>query len=215
MTQTAASPPPNPAFELAEVTATRLCHDLAGTLGTLMGALELAGNDARMMAEALPLAGDAARQLAQRLRLLRTAWGGLDSPMRLTELRDLAAGLPGGKRTSLRWDGLPPDRVFTPDAARLLLNVLMLATECLHGAGELAVAGGPEGDVIVTIDGPRAAWPDGFAVMLTQPATAASITPRDLQAPLTAALARRCGIALSMLLSPQTEQAPPLRLAIA
>ncbi len=213
MTQTAASQP----FDLAEVLATRLCHDLAGTLGTLMGALELAGSDAEMLAEALPLAGDAARQLGQRLRLLRAAWGGLDSPMSLAELRDLTTGLPSGRRSSLSWDGLHPDRTFTPDAARLLLNVLMLATECLHGAGALAVAGGPEGDVIVTIDGPRAAWPDGFAIMLAQPVTAlpGGITPRDLQAPLTAALARRCGITLSMLLSPQTEQAPPLLLAIA
>jgi len=73
--------------------------------------------------------------------------------------------------------------------------------------------------VMVAIQGPRAAWPLGFGAMLANPAMAlqqatAADAPRHIQASLTALVAARAGITVSMLLGPHAEQAPPLLITL-
>jgi histidine phosphotransferase ChpT len=211
-----------PALQFAEIMATRLCHDMAGMLGTVMGALELSESDLAMRDEALPVAYDGARQLGSRLRLLRVAWGGADpgeSPgdasIGMDAFLDLASGLPQSRRVAVRLDDLAAGCQFTPRAVRVLLNILILGVECLHGAGVLSMSGGRDGDILVMIDGPRAAWPTGFVAMLANPAAAmAQATGPDahrrMQAPLTALVARQAGIDVKMLLGADTDKAPPL-----
>jgi len=199
---------------LATALATRLCHDLAGTLGSLMGALEMAKDDPDLHGEALSLAHDATSTLSARLRLTRIAWGALADPISTAELTDLAAGLPRGRRMRLHLDGLTSGRRFAPDAARLLLNLLMLALESLAGAGDLTISDTPNGDTVLTISGPRAAWPHDFARQLANADIAldaiADLDARSLQGPLTALIAHASGRHVSLLLSPQAEQPPPL-----
>ena len=74
--------------------------------------------------------------------------------------------------------------------------------------------GGPA-DVIARLDGPNAAWPAGLIGMLADEIAAwqALTSPRTIQAPLTALLARHHGLRLAVLLSGgPTSLAPPLRL---
>jgi histidine phosphotransferase ChpT len=197
--------------------ATRLCHDLAGMLGTVSNAMELAAGDPAMAAEALELAQDGARQLGRRLRLLRAAWGGSDAmaerSIGIQELRDLASGLPVGRRVTLLLDNIPPTRSFTPQAAQLLLNLLLLAVESLHGTGVASLSGGERGEVVVSIDGPRAAWPADLAMLLADPLAASPALAQAERLPqslLVALMAERAGLRVDMLLSAETEQAPPL-----
>ena len=98
--------------------------------------------------------------------------------------------------------GLDPACVFAPPAARLALNVLLLAVEALASNGRVTMAGSAAADVLVTLDGPRAAWPAGLARCLVDEGAAwqAITGARTLQGPLTALLARRSGLRLSLLL---------------
>ena len=79
-----------------------------------------------------------------------------------------------------------------------MLNLLLLAAESLPGGGIVALSGSPAHSILVTISGPRAAWPAGLAIWLNDEAAAWQAMladPRRLQAPLTALLARgpACG----------------------
>lgn len=199
---------------LAEALATKLCHDLAGALGTLMGALEMAGEDAELQAEAIPLARDAAAVLAARLRLARLAWGSLADDLGAGDIKALAAGLPAGRRIRVDLSGLAPERRFAPDAARLLLNLLILGVESLSGIGELTAIDTPGGEIMLQISGPRAAWPTGFAAQLAEAGTAlrsaSDPSAREVQGLLTALIAHASGRRVSMLLGAQTSGAPPL-----
>lgn len=211
------------ALLLAETLATRLCHDLSGELNALTGAMEVLREEPSPDPEALDLANDAGVALVRRLRLARAAWGQVAAPMAVAEWRMLAQGLPHrGVRMEL--GGVDDTASFTPAAARLSLNVLLLAAEALPGGGVVDATGHPLQDMVVRIRGPRAAWPTGLAGMLADPCAAVELlrqydTPatatRALQAPLTALIAHAAGLRVSMLLGPNTEMAPPLLVSLA
>lgn len=205
------------ALFLAETLATRLCHDLSGQVNALVGAVEVMRDEPSPDPEAIDLANDAGESLVRRLRLARAAWGRGGGPMGMDEWRSLVDFMPRrGVRIDL--DGVRPSGSFGPAAARLTLNVLLMATECLPGGGVVEVTGQPEQDLLVRIRGPRAAWPTGLAGMIADPATAvdtlrgadAVVAARTLQAPLTALIAHATGQRISLLLAPRAEDAPPL-----
>jgi histidine phosphotransferase ChpT len=203
-------------LHLAELLCSRLCHDLSGLLGSLVGVLEIAREE-QAESETLAVAEDTAVELTQRLRLLRAAWGQGSEPENVTQLLTFADGLFASRRVRLDVFGMEPDAAFTPGAGRLLLNILLLAAESLPGGGIVALSGSPATNVVVTIAGPRAAWPAGLGACLTDETATwvTGITARHLQAPLTALIAREHGIRLSMLMAGAGSDAsvPPLLLS--
>lgn len=188
-------------LQLAELLCSRLCHDLSGLLGSLIGVLEIAREE-QAESETLAVAEETAVELTQRLKLLRAAWGQDSEPLDLLQLQTFADSLSASRRLRLDLVGMQPEAVFSPAAGRLILNVLLLAAESLPGGGIVALSGSPASNLLVTIAGPRAAWPPGFGACLTDEAAAwaAAISARHLQAPLTALIARQHGIRLSMLM---------------
>ncbi|MDE2333448.1 MAG: hypothetical protein KGK10_02800 [Rhodospirillales bacterium] len=208
--------PDNDALMLAGMLAARLCHDLAGPLGTVNGALELAE---QADAEALALAREATTDLAHRLRLYRAAWAEGAGPGSVAELAALALGL-AHRRVRLDITGLPGQARLRPELGRILLNVLLLGAEGMPRGGTLALHGDPEGDIAALLAGPGAAWPAGTAQALAHPAAALSrlrdpsttLPSRVLVASFIALLAAREGLRLRLLLGPGEAQAPPLLL---
>ena len=201
------------ALHLAEAVATRVCHDLAGLLGALTGALELAGDPAQAD-ESLVFADEAAATLSLRLRLLRAAWGPDGEGQTVGELRGLLAGLQLGRRVRLILDGVPAHRQFSAAASRLLLNLAMLGVEAVGGEGEVELIEASPGEIVVSISGPRAAWPAGFAEVLHDRVAArratAEVGPRGLQAMITALIAHESGQRVDLLFAATTEAAAPL-----
>ena len=220
---------------LAELIAARICHDLSGPIGPMAGMLELAREDPEAAGEALALVTETAAALIARIRLLRAAWGGDCGALDVEAIGALVASGLGRKRVTIDLSGLArsgdlsglartgdlsgPARTghgqppLAPATARLLLNVLMLGTESLPGGGTLACAGELDGDILITITGPRAAWPAGLAACLADPGAAGPMLqdPRSLQVPLIALLASRPGPRLSLLFGAAAgETAPPL-----
>jgi histidine phosphotransferase ChpT len=200
-------------MHLAELVSVRLSHDLGGLLGSLNGVLELAAGDPAAATEEIALAVETAGELMLRLQLLRAAWGGVDEAMDLATLRARKVGAVGGHRLELDLDGLPQDTVFPGAMAKLVLNVLLLAIEALPRGGVLSLSGEAASGVVAQIAGTDAGWPAGFAACIADEtqAWAAIGRPRDLQAPLTALIARSLGLRLSLMMgpSPATKGAPP------
>ena len=205
------------ALFLAEALTTRLCHDLAGQVNALVGAVEVMRDEPTPDPEAVSLATDASDSLVRHLRLARAAWGHGGEAMGVEEWYGLVNGMP---RRGVRMDlaGVAQSGWFAPAAARLSLNVLLMASECLPGGGVIEVAGQADQDLLVRIRGPRAAWPVGLPAMLADPALAvcflreadAITAARGLQAPLTILIAHATGHRISLLFGPNSESAPPL-----
>ncbi len=206
-------------LRLAELLCSRLCHDLSGPLGALIGVLEIAREELPGH-ETMALAEETAVELGQRLKLLRGAWAADSEELDIIRLQNFATTLAASRRLRLDLAGLDPGSVFPPPDARLILNVLLLAAESLPGGGIVALSGSLKDNIVVTISGPRAAWPTGFAACLADADAAwdsviASV--RGMQAPLTALLARGLGYRLSMLMPAgsggDADRSPPLLLS--
>ncbi len=176
------------AVAFAATLATRLCHDVAGLLGTLAGTLELADEDD----EARQLAAETAQTLIARVRLLRAAWGGGAGPLDAATIGALAEGLPGIERLRLDTSGLPGELAETP--SRLILCLLLAALPGLPRGGSIAVAVAPGGAIRMRLSGQAAAWPDTLAICAANAAACWSAnTPRTLAAPLACLLAQEAG----------------------
>lgn len=184
--------------QLADTLCARLCHDLSGPLGTVTGAVDMAIEDPATASEPLSLAQDAAGQMIARLRLLRAAWAGDCGVLDAAALASLATGLP--PRVTVDLERLAGQ--FPPAQARILVNLLLLATEALPRGGTISLAGTAGGDVMLIAAGAQAAWPTGLSVALADPAAADWSDPRAVQAPLTAQLAKEAGLRLALLFAP-------------
>ena len=192
-------------LRLVEVMCARLCHDLGGLIGTVGNAIDMVAEDANRDDEVLAFASSAARMLSQRLRLLRAAWGPETDPVALAALVRLAAPPLGARRIGLDVRVIGPDCVFPAPVARVLLNLMVLACDCLPKGGTIVLMGEPS-DLLIRIDGPDAAWPAGFAACMGDEAAAleALADAHSAQMPLTALLAISRKLRLSAVVGPAT-----------
>jgi histidine phosphotransferase ChpT len=199
---------------LADLLTARVFHDLAGPLSGLCAAMgELPGDT-----ETLALAKDAELALRGRFALLRAARGEASAPLEAAEVQALARGIPGAHRFAVILDIRPANAAFAPAAARVVLNVLLMAAESLPRGGTIALAGNPAGQVIATINGPHAAWPGGLGAMLASADVTREALAKlqndaglsGLQAPLTALFARAAGVRVGFLMGRTAVDAAPL-----
>jgi histidine phosphotransferase ChpT len=206
------------ALRLAELLCARLCHDLAGPIGTLVGALELV-REQQPDSEEAALAEEAAGEVAQRLKLLRAAWSETSEELDRPRLASLAGGLLRARKLNLVLEGLDQDIVFPPNVARIVRNLLLLGIESTPGGGTMVLSSAGRGSIVLAIEGPRSGWPVGLAGWLADDEIAWKALlagTRTVQGPLTALLARDAGFRLSIMMpagpGDEADPCPPLLL---
>lgn len=194
---------PGDTIRLVELICARLCHDLGGLIGTVGNALDMVTEDAGRDNEVLAFASSAANALTQRLRLMRTAWGPESDAMKLPALVKLVTQALTARRVRIDTSALPEDCVFPPPIGRVVLNLIVLACDCLPRGGTIVLLGEPA-DLLVRIAGPGAAWPTGFVdCMRDESAALAALTSAlSVQMPLTSLFAFSGGLRLSPVLGP-------------
>ena len=191
---------------LAELLCARLVHDLSGPVGAVANGAELLDEDetaGALAGEALELLSASAAAAVARLRFLRAALGTQGAPLASAELRRIAAdyfakGAAGSEAVMLDW---PAGVEAGAISGRLLLNLLMLARDCLPRGGAVRIAAGTAGRPPEFVaEGPQAA-PADAAKALGAPA-ASGLSPRGAQGYLTARLARAAGMTIAVATQP-------------
>lgn len=135
-------------IEIAALLVSRVCHDLVSPVGAVVNGLEVLEdeNDLAMRADALRLVAASAEQAAARLQFARLAFGAAGSAgaeLDLAEVGRIVEGLMKGGRVELHWK--MQSVTWPKDWAKLLMNAVLIATDCLPRGGTVTVEPPPEG----------------------------------------------------------------------
>lgn len=184
---------------IAELLASRLCHDLVGPIGAIGNGLELLSDDEFGMADdAMQLTVNSARQASNILQYFRLAYGmaGARVGPDYTPLRDLAAALLETSRSKLEWTALQAPEGAPDGIAKLILNMIALGHEALPRGGTLSVEISAKGegiDCVVTASGQDAHLRPESLVGLQDGFDLDELSPRGVHGYFTRIMAKRLG----------------------
>ncbi len=196
-------------LKVVQLLCSRLCHNLAGSVGAVSAGLELleeagakdgGGNDD----DALALAVQSAKQTACRLGFYRMAFGFGVGDESLAKARDLAVGLLDDGRVNLNWPkdpGLAADNVLGGNGVELLLNLILLGIDCLPRGGELGVHFADLSDGVgmaIVASGPGARLKDEYLTVMTRDVPMDALTAHNVQAHFAWLLAEDLGAAIEI-----------------
>ncbi len=183
-------------LRVAELLASRLCHDVVGPIGAVNNGMELLNDGEPQMAEdALKLATQSAQQAADLLQYYRMAYGlaGHRQGGDLKPMHDLAVRLFAHHKASLDWSATAMPAGLPDSAGKLILNMLLLAGEALPRGGTVGVLfAEDEGmhEIQVVAVGADAGLREETRAGLADDVPVAELTPRSVQPYFTNQLAR-------------------------
>ncbi|HEY8380906.1 MAG TPA: histidine phosphotransferase family protein [Microvirga sp.] len=129
-------------LDLAALLCSRVCHDVISPVGAIVNGLEVLEdeNDASMRDFALDLIRKSAKQASARLQFARLAFGAAGSAGASIDLGDaeqVARGLFQDDKVAFSW--LAPRALFPKNRVKLLLNLVVLATNAVPRGGSVSV----------------------------------------------------------------------------
>jgi histidine phosphotransferase ChpT len=134
-------------LDFAALLVSRVCHDLVSPVGAVVNGLEVLEDetDLAMRADALRLVAASAEQAAARLQFARIAFGSAGSTgaeLDLNEVGRIMTGLLKGGKVELVWQAQPAN--WPKDWAKLVMNVVLTAADCLPRGGRITVHTSPD-----------------------------------------------------------------------
>lgn len=193
---------------LAALVASRVCHDLVEPMSAIIQGMEMlkhAEANGRN-ADALALVEHGVTKAWAKLEFFRFAFAGahVQGDGELEEARATAERLYASLKPAFEW-GAP--RVAMPRAAvRVVMNLLMIANECLPRGGVVRLEAGPgdEGtEIRIVAEGPRVRLKPETAAGLRGEAPEEGFQGHTIQPVLTGLLARQAGVELAARESPE------------
>jgi len=191
-------------LRVAELLASRLCHDLVGPIGAVNNGMELLNEDpgGEDMADAIALVSSSGERAATVLQFYRAAYGRAGDemdgqPSRVAEVAEPFTAL---HKCRVAWDLAGLRGAPVPGSSKLVLNMLALGVEVLPRGGGLD-ARAEAGDPLVLrlcARGKGATVRSEVHAALDPDSDAASLSPRAVQAKFAAVLAERAGGSLRL-----------------
>lgn len=184
----------NHELRMAELLCTRLCHDLTGPIGAVNNGAEfLAEEGFNMQNQAVELIVSSAFSAVSRLQFYRLAYGNVkeSGEANLADKQKLAVDFFAGSKITLDWPDTQTDASgvsVSLKMARLIFNLLVMASAALIRGGVIAVRIGLDGDtkvVTVSAKSPHIKWEQEVAQILEGKLADDNLSPKNVQAQLT------------------------------
>ncbi len=178
---------------MIESLTARICHDLVGPVGAIANGVELLAEDAaKPDPEVIQLIASSARSASQRLQYFRTSFGSgnaLSTTRALSDARVLALSLTEAGKVTVEFPAPDADTEAAAGrpVAKILLNLLLVAHECLPRGGRIRVrTSAAAGSLQITIEaeGVQARLMDENRVALTPDPLGHAMSPRGVPARL-------------------------------
>ncbi|MGE0740518.1 MAG: histidine phosphotransferase family protein [Hyphomonadaceae bacterium] len=185
--------------KLTALVASRICHDMVEPMSAIIQGLEMIkGGDGKTDPDALSLLDHGVGKAWAKLEFFRFAMAGAvaEGESELEEGRAVAIKLYSVLKPELVWNA--PSVAMPRPAVRVIVNLLLIANECLPRGGTVEITAsqqGEGGEVVVTASGPRAKLREATAAALR--GVGDELTGHTIQPTLTGLLARQGGVELS------------------
>ena len=206
-------------LDLAALLCSRVCHDVISPVGAIVNGLEVLDGekDEDMRVFAMDLIKKSAISASARLQFCRLAFGAagsLTAAIDTGDAENVARGLIGNDRTTLRWGARP--RLAPKNAVKLLLNLCLIAAAAIPRGGVISVDLEGEGDTItmrVEATGANARLPHGAAAFFSG-GPIETIDGHSIQPYYTTLLARECGMMIKASTAPESVTLTAARTAL-
>ena len=189
-------------LDLAALLCSRVCHDLISPVGAIVNGLEVLEeeNDEETKTFALDLIKRSARNASAKLQFCRLAFGAAGSAAVQIDVGD-AEGMARGfidEKTKLVWN--LPRVLLAKNRVKLLLNMVIIASQAIPRGGVLTVDPLGEGDSMsfrITAAGTNGRVPPHATDLLAGRAPE-GVDAHAIQPFYTGMLARSCGLVVSV-----------------
>jgi histidine phosphotransferase ChpT len=192
-------------IDLASLLCSRLCHDLMSPIGALNNGIELLADetDPEMREKCLELLADSARASANKLKFFRLAFGAAGAFGEEIDTHEAEVALEGlfGPERRIEFGWVVSSEKLPKNAAKLLLNLAMLAGDALVRGGRLDVGAerrNGEVELAVRAEGPRILLDPVLRGTLENGGDGAAVEPRSAAAWLAHRLAADAGGSLRL-----------------
>jgi histidine phosphotransferase ChpT len=190
-------------LELAALVASRVCHDIISPVGAIVNGLEVLEEekDESMREFAQDLVQKSARQASAKLQFSRMAFGasgGAGSELDMSEAGRVSTALMEREKAELDWQvkaGMLPKT-----EAKLLLNLLVIALNCVARGGTITVTAEREdGETVMRVvaEGDRAKLPAGVKEVIAEGALPNPLDAHAVQPLYAALLAKAAGMGVT------------------
>ena len=206
-------------FRVMELLCSRLCHDLISPVMAINNGMELMAEDSGNMAddilELLTMSAGAAAAKLQFYRIAYGIGGQSAAPVGLAEAGRLTRGLVEDGKINVDWpeNGEASSVELNREAAKLLLNLVLLGIEALPRGGTVKVrvqtAGAAE--IVVLALGDNAGLKEESAVAMSADADCEALTAGSVQGYFVNSLAHQLGTSTNV----QADSSGTLSLRIA
>ena len=142
---------PIAALDLAALLCSRVCHDLISPVGAIVNGLEVLAEDKdeETQAFALELIKKSANTASAKLQFCRIAFGAAGSAGSQIDTGDaekISRGFLEDEKTKIAWN--LPRILLAKNRVKLLLNMLLIASQAIPRGGQLTVDPIGEGDTM-------------------------------------------------------------------
>ena len=185
--------------KLTALVASRICHDMVEPMSAIIQGLEMIKDgDGKPDPDALSLLDHGVGKAWAKLEFFRFAMAGAvaEGDSELEEGRAVAIKLYSVLKPELVWSA--PAVAMPRPAVRVIVNLLLIANECLPRGGKVEITAAKQadgGEVVVTATGPRAKLREATAQALR--GEGEELTGHTIQPTLTGLLARQGGVELT------------------
>jgi len=191
-------------LDLAALLCSRVCHDLISPTGAIVNGLEVLeeSKDEETKTFALELIKKSARTASARLQFCRIAFGAAGSAGAQIDLGDaenVARGIIEDEKVKLAWN--LPRALLPKNRVKLLLNMLLVATQSIPRGGILSVDGNGVAEAMtfkITARGLNARIPQAVPALLAGCPEGGSVDAHAIQTFYSGLLARSSGLAVTI-----------------
>jgi histidine phosphotransferase ChpT len=193
------------ALDLAALLCSRVCHDLISPTGAIVNGLEVLEekeSDQETRNFALDLIKKSAKTASARLQFCRLAFGAAGSAGAQIDLADahgMARAFIEDDKTKLAWN--LPHMLLPKNRAKLLLNMLIIASQTIPRGGTITVDPIGEGQSTgfrLAASGLNARIPHAIPALLAGSSENGSIDAHAIQPFYAGLLARACGLTVEL-----------------